>query len=753
MLSAAVAAAEEPAGAKPVDPIAELLAHMTLEEKAGQLAQWPGGTIPTGPHAAEGSEDDIRAGRVGSFLSVWGAEATARLQHIAVEESRMHVPLLFAADVIHGFRTIFPVPLGEAAAWDVELSEHCARAAAVEASAWGVHWTYAPMVDIARDARWGRVVEGAGEDPWLGSALAVARVRGFQNAPPGDPSALLATAKHFVAYGAAESGRDYNIVDISERTLREIYLPPFHAAVEAGVATIMPSFNELAGVPMHANRPLVRDLLRGAWGFDGIVISDYTGIAELLPHGVADSRPAAGRLGMDATVDIDMVSKIYADELPALVKRGQVPQPLVDAAVRRVLLAKQRLGLFEHPYRYSDPTREQDRTLSAETRALARTAGRESIVLLKNQGQLLPLHKNIGNLAVIGALADDPRAVLGNWNAIGRPEDAISVLAGIRAAVSPKTKVVYARGAAAGSDDARGFEEAERAVRAADVAVLVVGENEAMSGEASSRTFLGLPGAQQRLVERLQALGKPLVVVLMNGRPLGVSWLAEHVPALLESWYLGTEMGNSVADVLFGDYNPSGKLPISFPRSVGQVPIYYDHKTTGRPPSSEHYSSKYLDSPWTPLFPFGFGLSYTTFQYSAPKLSATQLRAADTLRVRVSVSNTGRRAGTEVVQLYLRDDVASVTRPVQTLRGFARIALEPGATRELEFVLDAEDFALLDSNFKRVVEPGMFTVSVGGSSAEVQSAHFELTNGATLKGDGPAIPRFMRKVVGARTQP
>ena len=723
-----------------------LLERMTLEEKAGQLSQLAGVATKTGPEVPAAREDDVAAGRVGSFLNVWGAETTRKLQRIALEKSRLHVPLLFAGDVIHGFRTIFPVPLAEAASWNVELSQRCARAAAVEASAAGLHWTFAPMVDIARDARWGRVVEGAGEDPYLGTAFAVARVRGFQGAAESDATAMLATAKHFVAYGAAEAGRDYNTVDMSERTLREAYLPPFRAALEAGAAALMPAFNEVAGVPMHANTALLRDLLRTQWGFGGVVISDYTGIAELMAHGVADDREAAGELAFAAGVDIDMVSGIYARELPDLVRKGRLPQAQLDRAVRRVLQAKERLGLFDDPYRYSDSERERARTLTPQARALAREAGREAIVLLRNQGDLLPLKKDVGTLAVVGALADDARSCLGSWEANGRAEDAVTVLQGIRRAVSPKTRVLYAKGAAPDSNSTAGFAEAERAARAADVTIVVVGETEAMSGEAKSRSYIGLPGAQQALLERLHATGKPIVAVLMNGRPLSVPWMAEHVPAIVEAWFLGVEMGHSVADVLFGDFNPSGKLPMSFPRSVGQLPLYYNHKRTGRPPvASERYTSKYIDVPWTPLYPFGHGLSYTTFRYGAPRLSQDKLGPDDALTVSVTVQNTGRRAGVEVVQLYLRDDVASRTPPVMALRGFARVALEPGASREVTFTLDQEDMAVLDARFARVLEPGTFTVLVGGSSDALQKAQFTLIAGKTLPGEGSAVPRFMRQ--------
>jgi beta-glucosidase len=724
--------------------IDQLLARMTLEEKAGQLSQLPGVTTKTGPQVPAAREEDVAAGRVGSFLNVWGAETTRKLQRVAVEKSRLHVPLLFAGDVIHGFRTLFPVSLAETSSWDVELAQRCARAAAVEASAAGLHWTFAPMVDITRDARWGRVVEGAGEDPYLGAAFAVARVRGFQG--QADATFMLTTAKHFVAYGAAEAGREYNTVDISERALHEIYFPPFRAALEAGATSVMPAFNEIAGIPMHAHAPLLRDVLRGEWGFQGIVVSDYTGIQELIAHGIADGPPKAAELGLAASVDIDMVSGIYVQKLPDLVRSGRVSQQQLDAAVRRVLAAKQRLGLFDDPYRYHDSERERQHTLTPALRALAREAGQKAVVLLKNERGLLPLKKDIGTLAVVGALADDARSCLGNWEAGGRAEDAVTVLQGIKRAVSPKTRVLYARGAAPDSGSTAGFDEAERAARAADLTIAVLGERESMSGEAQSRSFIGLPGAQQALLERLQATGKPIVAVLMNGRPLSISWMAEHVPAIVESWFLGVEMGNALADVLFGDVSPSGKLPMTFPRNVGQLPLYYNHKRTGRPPRvSERYTSKYNDVPWTPLYAFGHGLSYTTFRYGAPRLSKDKLGPDDSLTVSVTVQNTGKRPGEEVVQLYLRDEAASRTPPVMTLRGFARVALAPGAARELTFTLDQEDFAVLDARFERVLEPGAFTVLVGGSSAELQSAQFTLTAGKTLAGQGSAIPRFMRQ--------
>jgi len=680
----------------------------------------------------EGGEAEIRAGRVGSFLGVSGAAYTREMQRIAVEESRARIPLLFADDVIHGFRTLFPVPLGEAASWDAAAVQRAARVAATEAAAAGLHWTFAPMVDIARDARWGRIVEGAGEDPFLGAAMAAARVHGFQGETLRDNLSIMATAKHFVAYGGAEAGRDYNTVDVSERTLREIYLPPFKAAVDAGVGAVMGAFNEVSGVPMHANDALINGLLRREWGWNGVFISDYTGVMELMPHGVAADRTQAGILGLTSGVDVDMVSGIYVKDLPAAVRAGRLPEAVVDLAVRRVLRAKYRLGLFEDPFRYSDPAREKRLILAPEHLAEARALARKSIVLLKNaprgETPVLPLRKDLKTIAVIGTLATDRRSALGSWATSGREEDAVSVLDGIRQAV-PNTKVVYAAGAPVEGTDASGFAGAVSAARGADAVIMVLGEHHDMSAEARNRTSLGLPGVQQQLLEQVHATGRPMVVVLMNGRPLSIPWLDANVPSIVEAWYLGVQMGPAVADVLFGDYNPGGKLPATFPRTVGQEPLYYNHKNTGRPPSEqERYTSKYIDVPWTPLYPFGHGLSYTTFAYSAPRLSATQIDATASITVQVDVTNTGARTGDEVVQLYVRDEVASVTRPVRELRGFERITLEPGQTRTVSFTLRPEHLAFYDQRMRRVVEPGFFTVWVGTSSAdERQHARFEVT--------------------------
>lgn len=705
-----------------------LLARMTLEEKLGQLNQPRGRWGDTGPEVQEGGEDEIRTGRIGSYLGVHGADYTRRMQQIAVKESRLGIPLLFAHDVIHGFRTIFPVPLAEAASFDAEAVQEAARIGAIEGTAAGLHWTFAPMVDISRDPRWGRVVEGAGESPYLGSVMAAARVRGFQGEDLTATDTMLATAKHFVAYGAAEGGRDYNVAEVSEQTLHEVYLPPFKAAVDAGVQSVMAAFNEVAGVPMHAHGPLINGVLRDDWGFDGILVSDYTGVLELIKHGVAANREQAGILALKAGVDIDMVSNIYVGDLPDAVRAGRLDEALVDEAVWRVLRAKYRLGLFEDPYRYSDNAREREQILRPEFRAAAREVARKSLVLLKNENGALPLAKEAGTIAVIGPLADDKRVMLGGWAAAGRAEDAITPLEGIRSAVGDDAEVLHARGADVEGDDRSGFEEAVQLAGRADAVVLFLGEHHDMSAEAHNRTSLDLPGVQLDLVKAVHATGKPVVAVLFNGRPLSIEWLAGNVPAILVAWFPGIEAGNALADVLFGDYNPAGRLPMTFPRNVGQVPIYHDHKNTGRPPSKDDkYTSKYLDVDWTPLYPFGHGLSYTTFDYDDLRVEKPSIGVSGKQRVEVTVTNTGARAGDEVVQLYLRDDVASITRPVRMLRGFRRIHLDPGESRTVEFELGQEDLSFPGPDMQPVVEPGTFTVFVGGSSVDLIETSFEVT--------------------------
>jgi beta-glucosidase len=699
-----------------------LLARMTWAEKLGQL-----NLVPVEANRVTlAQEDSVRQGLIGGFLNLTGADATEAIQRMAVSGSRLGIPLLLGLDVIHGYRTIFPMPLAEASTWDPGLVERSARAAAQEAAAAGVNWTFAPMVDIARDPRWGRIAEGSGEDPYLGSVLAAARVRGFQGPDLRSPDAVLATAKHFAAYGAAEGGRDYNTADVSERTLRETYLPPFRAAVRAGVGSIMSAFNEIAGVPSSANRWLLTDVLRREWGFRGFVVSDWGAIDELRAHGVAAAPAEAARLAMAAGVDMDMSAGVYVRELPGLLARHEIAPAVVDEAVRRVLRAKVALGLFDDPYRGVSPERERARILTPASRALARRDADEAIVLLKNDRDLLPLAATVRTIAVIGPLAADSADALGSWHAVGRAGDVVTPLAGIQERVSPATQVIYARGCAIADSDTTGIAEAVAAARRAEVAVLMLGEAEEMSGEAASRAFLDLPGVQQRLLEAVQATGTPVVLVLMTGRPLALPWAAAHVRAMVEAWFVGVETGHALADLLFGDVAPSGKLPVSVPRTVGQVPIYYDHKNTGRPASDEHYTSKYLDVETEPLFPFGFGLSYTTFRYGAVRLSADSIAPGDSLSVSAVVSNTGERAGEEVVQLYVRDEVASVTRPVRALAGFRRVSLQPGETRTVRFTIGPEQLGFYDAAMQWVVEPGRFTVSVGGSSTQGVEASFDV---------------------------
>jgi beta-glucosidase len=702
--------------------IDQLLARMTLEEKLGQLQQLDGEA--NGNYRPE-HIDMIRRGLLGSTLNVRGAARTNELQRIAMNESRLKIPQLFAFDVIHGYRTIFPIPLGEAASFDPSAAERAAEIAAREATAAGVRWTFAPMVDITRDARWGRITEGAGEDPFLGAAFARARVRGFQGTDYSAPDRVVACAKHFVAYGAVEAGRDYNTVDMSERTLREIYFPPFKAAIDAGVGTFMSAFNDLNGVPASANHFTLTDVLRGEWKFDGLVVSDYTSVEELIKHGVAADGKDAARLALDAGVDMEMVSRLYNQNARALLAEGKLTQAKIDEAVRRVLRIKFRLGLFERPY--TDETLEGKVILSGEHRATARLLAARSFVLLKNERGALPLSKNLKSLAVVGALADDQADMMGSWTGDGHAEDVVTLLSALRAKV-PATKISFARGCDVPCASDEGFAEAARAARNADATIVVLGEDASMSGEASSRASLDLPGRQLDLLKAVHAAGKPYVVVLMNGRPLTINWAAENSPAILETWFAGTEAGDAIADALFGDVNPGGKLPLTFPRAVGQEPLYYNHMNTGRPPDANNkYSSKYLDVPWTPLFPFGYGLSYTTFKLSNLQLSAARIPTNGRLTASVEIENTGARAGDEVVQLYLRRASASVTRPVEELKGFERVALAPGEHRRVSFTLTPAELGFYDRAMRFGVEPGAFKVMVGTNSTEGLEASFDVT--------------------------
>jgi beta-glucosidase len=737
-LFATALSAQGPTRPETEKKIDALLAKMTLEEKAGQLNQYASGLNLTGPAPTTGTEkeryDQIKSGLIGSMLNVLGAEATRKAQQLAVENSRLKIPMLFGYDVIHGYRTMFPVPLAEAASFDLAAIEQSARIAAREAAAAGQHWTFAPMVDIARDARWGRIAEGAGEDPYLGARVAAARVRGFQGQDLTAVDTIAACAKHYAAYGFAEAGRDYNTVDISENTLQNVVLPPFKAAVDAGVLTVMNSFNEIGGIPATGSSYLQRDVLKGAWGFQGFVVSDWGSIGEMIAHGFVPDLAGAARAAIVAGSDMDMESRAYIAHLPALVRAGKVDEKLVDEAVRRVLRVKFRLGLFDDPYRHCDVERERKTLLAPEHLAASRDVARKSIVLLKNDGGLLPLAKATRTIAVVGPLAADKDAPLGTWRAQALADSAVSLLEGIRAAV-PDTSVVHAEGAkiATGrrafgeeltfTSDRSGFPAAVEAARGADVVVVAVGEEAFQTGEGRSQVDVGLKGVQEDLVRALLEVNKKVVVVLMNGRPLVLGEAVQAAPAIVEAWDLGSQAGHAIADVLFGDYNPSGKLPVSFPRSVGQLPLYYNHKSTGRGTASPQvFWSHYTDSPNTPLYPFGFGLSYTTFSYSDVHIAPREVDRDGRFRVSVTVTNTGSRAGSEVVQLYVRDLVGSVTRPVKELKAFEKVDIAPGQWRELTFAMRAADLAFYTAERKWEVEPGAFKVFVGGNSRDVNEA-------------------------------
>jgi beta-glucosidase len=704
--------------------INSLLSRMTLAEKLGQLQQLDG--EGNGNYRPEHVEL-VRKGLLGSTLNVRGAKATNELQRIAMTESRLKIPLIFGFDVIHGYRTVFPIPLAEACSWDPASVERASSIAAAEARAVGLHWTFAPMVDIARDPRWGRIMEGSGEDPFLGSAMARARTIGFQGRDYSAPDKVVACAKHYVGYGAAEAGRDYNTTDISEWTLRQIYLPPFKATVDAGIGTFMSAFNDLNGVPASANHFTLTKVLRDEWKFDGFVVSDYTSVQELINHGLAADGRQAASAALNAGVDMEMVSRLYNQNGASLLKDGKLTQQTIDEAVRRILRIKFRLGLFDRPY--ADEARESRVVFSTENQTAARQIAAHSMVLLKNERNILPLSKTVRSIALIGPLADSQKDMIGAWSGDGKPSDAITLLQGLKTKVGSQVKINYAKGCEVMGDNTSGFEEAVNAAKASDIVVMAIGEAAEMSGEASSRSSLDIPGRQLDLVKAVQATGKPVVIVLMNGRPLTIPWLAENSPAILEAWFAGTQAGNAIADVLFGDVNPGGKLPVTFPRSLGQVPLYYNHMNTGRPPDpNSKWTSKYLDIDWTPLFPFGYGLSYTQFALSNLQLSARNIQPDGKLTITVEVQNTGSRAGDEVVQLYLHDVAATRTRPVKELKGFQRVSLQPGEKRQLTFTLTPAELAFYNEDMRFVVEPGVFNVMVGTSSADPKElkASFEV---------------------------
>ena len=723
------AAASAPASTLDIDA---LLAQMTTQEKIGQLVQRMGGRSKAlnsrlGPEELE----RVRRGEVGSYLHVAGAAPLRELQRVAVEESRLGIPLLFSMDVVHGYRTIFPVPLAMAASWDPDVARTHARIAAREASAAGLHWTFAPMVDIARDPRWGRIVEGAGEDAYLGSRMGVAQVQGFQGDSLAAADTIVAGTKHFGAYGAAEGGRDYAGAELGERAMREVYLAPFRATAEAGTASYMTAFNAVDGVPTTGNAALLREMLREEWGWDGLVLSDWRAVEELMAHGVAGDRSDAAALALKAGVDMDMVADVFAEDLAPALEADPALMPLLDQAVRRILLTKQKLGLFDDPYQYHDEAREAAVMLAPEHRAAAREAAARSIVLLKNEGDVLPLAHSAGRIALVGALADDALSQLGSWRARGQAEDVVTLKAALEAAHGD---VVYAPGADSRSTDTGGIAAAVAAAQGADMVVLAIGEDFDWSGEARSRSDLTLPGVQRELLDALAATGKPIVAVLMGGRPLVVPELDEHADAVLGAWLLGVEAGPAIVETLFGQRNPGGKLPASFPRTTGQVPFTYDTLPSGRPadPDLEKDTARYMDTEITPLYAFGHGLSYTDFAIGAPVLSAGQMAASGgSITVTVPVTNSGSRAGDEVVQLYMRDPVASVSRPVKQLRGFARVALAPGETKRVAFTLRPEQFALWAQGGGWQVEAGRIELMIGsGSDAVAQTAAFDIVGSA-----------------------
>jgi beta-glucosidase len=706
-----------------------LLVKMTLEEKLGQLQQLDGEA--DGRFRPEHLEL-ARKGLLGSTLNVRGAKNTNELQRVAVEQSRLKIPILFGFDVIHGYRTLFPIPLGETASWDLQAVERAAHIAAQETRSAGVHWTFAPMVDIARDPRWGRIMEGAGEDVFLGGEMAKARVRGFQGADFSRPDRVMACAKHFAAYGAAEGGRDYNTVDMSERMLREVYLQPFKAAIDANVGSFMTAFNDLNGVPSTANPFLLKQILRNEWKFDGLVVSDYTSVKELINHGLAANESEAAMYSLNAGTDMEMVSRTYVQNGAELVKSGKVPMKTVDDAVRNVLRVKFRLGLFERPY--ADENLEKTTIKKPEFMQAARETAAKSFVLLKNDRQTLPISKTLKEIAVIGALADDKANTLDWWAGDAKAEDSITILEGVRQKLGTNANIRFEKGCELTCDSDKDFDRAANAAKDADFTIIVVGETRDISGEAASRTSLDLPGRQLDLVKAVHRSGKPYAVVLKNGRPLTINWLAENSPAILVTWHSGTMGGAAIADVLFGDANPSGKLPVTFPRNVGQIPLYYSQKATGRPLEAENrYTSKYLDAPNTPLYPFGFGLSYTQFNISNLRLDKTQVKSTENVKVSVDVQNTGSRDGAEIVQLYIRDTAASVTRPVKELKDFRRIALKAGEKRTIEFTLTLQKIGFLNREMNFTVENGDFKVFVGNSSEGGLESAFTVGQAAVAK--------------------
>jgi len=712
------------------EEIESLLEKMTLEEKVGQMNQYTGFFDITGPAPDDGDEkskyEDIKSGKVGSMLNVRGAKQTREMQKLAVENSRLGIPLLFGMDVIHGHKTIFPIPLAEAASWDMEAIKKSASVAAKEAAAEGIHWTFAPMVDISRDARWGRVMEGAGEDPYLGAQVAVARVKGFQGENLAADDTIAACAKHFVGYGFAESGKDYNTVDVGTSTLYNILLPPFKAAAQAGVLSFMNAFNVLNGIPATGDKFLQRDILKGKWDFKGIMVSDWGSIAEMIQHGFAKDGTQAALLAAQAGCDMDMESHLYKKHLCDLTKNGELDIEYINDSVRRILFVKHALGLFEDPYRYSDEEKEQKYLLHSDHIEAALDMAKKSIVLLKNEGNLLPLNKNGLEIGLIGSLANDKTSPLGNWRLAAEDGIAVSVLEGLEKYTDnsihyskgielEKPPIHFIQELHINNSDKTGIEEAVQMAQNKDVVILVLGEHGMQSGEGRSRAHLGLPGLQQELLEAVYAVNKKIVLVLMNGRPLSIDWADKHIPAILETWHLGIKSGDAIAQVIYGEYNPSGKLPMSFPRSAGQVPIYYNQKITGRPgPLDLVFWTHYIDESNAPLYPFGHGLSYATFEYSNLNLETNN--EEEKIQIHFNLKNNSEVDGHEVVQIYIRDHFASVTRPRQELKGFKKLYLKAGESQNVAFILGKNELGFYNNQGSFIFEKGTFDVMVGGSS-------------------------------------
>ena len=747
LLSASFSFAQATSDAKMNQFINALMQKMTLEEKIGQLnLVTPGGGVATGAVVSKGVEDNIRKGNVGGLFGITGPDKVRQAQELAVNNSRLKIPLLFGLDVIHGHQTVFPIPLGLSCSWDMPLIERSARIAATEATADGLNWAFSPMVDIARDPRWGRIAEGAGEDAYLGSQIARAMVKGYQGNNLASNNTLMACVKHFALYGASEAGRDYNTTDMSHVRMYNEYLPPYKAAVDAGVGSVMSSFNEIDGIPATGNRWLLTDLLRTQWGFKGLVVSDYTSVNEMSNHGMGDLQ-AVSSLSLNAGLDMDMVGEGFLTTTKKSLNEKKVTLKQIEDACRRILEAKYKLGLFDNPYLYTDASRVSKDILTPENRVAAREVAAHSFVLLKNAGQILPLKKS-GTIALVGPLADSKRNMLGTWSVGGDWQKSVTVLEGIRK-IAGSSNIIYAKGANISDDSllvartnvfgpeiekesrsaADMIREAVDAATKADVVVAVVGEAADMTGEASSLTNLDLPESQKNLLKALIATGKPIVMVLFNGRPMSITWENEKMNAILDVWFGGTETGNAVADVLFGDYNPSGKITATFPRNVGQVPIYYNHKNTGRPFNNEPFAkfkSNYLDAPNEPLYPFGYGLSYTTFDYGNLSLSKNSITATETLDAKITVTNSGNFDGEETVQLYIRDVVGSITRPVKELKGFQKIFLKKGESKEVVFKISVNDLKFYNSYLKFVAEPGEFKVFAGTNSRDVKEASFNL---------------------------